>query len=58
MGYMGTNFQFFWPRKNRLFWEGAGGLLQNSNWLASDHPGVAYTSMLQPLFGAKAGHAK
>ena len=42
------NFQFFGRGKNNTF----GGGVQLQNWLASDHPG-AYTSMPQPLFGAK-----
>jgi len=41
-------FSVFWPRKKQYFWGG----VQLQNWLASDHPG-AYTSMPQPLFGAK-----
>ena len=43
-------FSFFGRGKTNFFWGGGGVLLQN--WLASNYPG-AYTSMPQPLFGAK-----
>ena len=44
----GGEFSFFGRGKTNFFW---GGVCFQ-NWLASDHPG-AYTSMPQPLFGAK-----